>query len=599
MKIKTRWDLTPLSKTGTQKELNKDLEKAKKESYKFINKWKDRKDYLTNSRILKEALDEYEYWLANYGATKGTGQYIGLKSVLNQKDTKLKAQANKIKDHALKIQNDSEFFTYRLSKIPPDKQKQFLKHPQLKKYKHFLETLFNGAKYLLSEPEEKILNLKGATSHSNWVKMVSEFISKEERKVLDEDGKKKPKTLSEISTLLTSPQKKVRDGAAKVINEIAKKYVDVAEHEINSILEDKKINDELRKMERPDLGRHLWDDIDTQVVDTLIEAVAKRFDIPRNYYKLKAKLLKTKKLKYHERNVRYGTLGTEEYPFTKSADLVYKTFSKLDLEFANIFKTLIEKGQVDVYPKQNKEGGAFCTHSLITHPTYILLNHTNKLTDVLTIAHETGHAINNELMRKAQTALNFGTPTSVAEVASTFMEDFVLESLAQDANDETRLSLMVAKLNDEVSTIQRQVACYRFEQDLHKSFREIGYLSKEKIGKLFEKHMFAYMGAYVEQSPDSQNWWVYWGHIRSFFYVYSYASGLLISKSLQNMVRKNPEDIKKVKDFLAAGCSDSPKNIFKKLDVDITDKRFWERGLDEQEKLLEETWTLAKKLGKI
>ena len=107
------------------------------------------------------------------------------------------------------------------------------------------------------------------------------------------------------------------------------------------------------------------------------------------------------------------------------------------------------------------------------------------------------------------------------------------------------------------------------------------------------------MGKAVEQSEGSENWWVYWSHIRYFFYVYSYASGLLISKSLQNSVKQDPAFILKVKEFLSAGLSDSPKNIFSKLGIDITDKGFWNKGLDEIEKLLVETEMLAKKLGKM
>jgi oligoendopeptidase F len=155
------------------------------------------------------------------------------------------------------------------------------------------------------------------------------------------------------------------------------------------------------------------------------------------------------------------------------------------------------------------------------------------------------------------------------------------------------------KLNDDVSSIFRQVACYRFEQELHKDFRGKGYLSKEEIGKLFQKHMAAYMGNAVLQSAGSENWWVYWSHIRYFFYVYSYAGGLLISKSLQHSVKQDPALIQKVKEFLSAGLSDSPKNIFGRLGIDISDKRFWDTGLDEVESLLDETERLAKKLGKI
>src|SRR5581483_2305939 len=105
------------------------------------------------------------------------------------------------------------------------------------------------------------------------------------------------------------------------------------------------------------------------------------------------------------------------------------------------------------------------------------------------LAHETGHGINNELMKEKQNALNFGTPLSVAEVASTFMEDFVLQELLQHADKEERLTLLMQKLDDDISTIFRQIAFYQFETELHKTFREKGYLTKEEIGEIFLKHM--------------------------------------------------------------------------------------------------------------
>ena len=107
------------------------------------------------------------------------------------------------------------------------------------------------------------------------------------------------------------------------------------------------------------------------------------------------------------------------------------------------------------------------------------------------------------------------------------------------------------------------------------------------------------MGKAVKQSPGSENWWLYWTHIRYFFYNYSYASGLLISKAMQASVKKNPEFIQKIKEFLSAGRSDSPQSIFKKLEIDINSTSFWMTGIEEVEELLKETTTLAKKLKKI
>ncbi|MEK7069951.1 MAG: M3 family metallopeptidase, partial [Patescibacteria group bacterium] len=138
-----------------------------------------------------------------------------------------------------------------------------------------------------------------------------------------------------------------------------------------------------------------------------------------------------------------------------------------------------------------------------------------------------------------------------------------------------------------------------FELELHNDFRKKGYLAKDDIGKLFQKHMASYMGSAVLQSEGSQNWWIYWGHIRSFFYVYSYASGLLIAKAMQASYSKDKTFMDKVKSFLSAGTSDSPKNIFLKMSIDISDKKFWEEGLSHIDNMLKETQKLAKKLGKI
>jgi oligoendopeptidase F len=597
-KKQTTWNLDPLFKSDSDPQIEKQRKIVERESYKFINKWKGSKDYLKNPAVLKQALDEYENWQKNYGTGGDEWYYFWLRTAQDQNDPELKAKFNKIMDFSNKIQTDIEFFTLSIAKIPLKSQKKFLEYKPLENYKHFLEMLFVGAKYLLSEAEEKILTLQFTTSHLNWVKMTSGFLSKEERRILLKDKKEVIKNFSEILTLSNDKNKAIRDSAANALNKILEKHSDVAEAEINSVLANKKINDELRKMPRPDLSRHVSDDIDSKTVDAIINSVSDRFDISKRYYKLKAELMGIKKLKYHEINVEYGNID-KKYSYNESASLIYRVLGELDKRFLDIFEKFIKNNQIDIYPKKGKISGAFCSYNLISQPTYILLNHTNKLRDVLTMAHELGHGINDELMKEKQNALNFKTSHATAEVASTFMEDFVLQEITKQANDELRLAIIMMRLNDAVFTIFRQAACYKFEQELHKNFRGKGYLSKKEIGELFQKHMSSYMGDFVEQSHGSENWWVFWSHIRNFFYNYSYASGLLISKSLQNSVKNNPKFIDSIKNFLSVGASDSPKNIFKKLGINITDKTFWEKGINEIENLLKEATKLAKKLRKI
>ncbi|MCL4367177.1 M3 family oligoendopeptidase [Patescibacteria group bacterium] len=590
------WNLQSLYHDDNDPNIDRDKLIVKRANLKFIKKWQQRADYLTKPKILLQALNEYEELEKNFGRSGKFGYYFWLRAHLDQNNPQVKAKYNQITEFAKDLGNQIRFFTLNIAKIPQSQQSKFLRYSGLKKYRHFLETSWAFSPYLLSEEVEQVLNLKATTSFNNWVKMVAQFLAQEERNCLDANGKPAKQNFSQILSLLSNADKKIRDDAARAFNDILAHNVEVAEAEINSILADKKIDDSLRKMPRPDLYRHLEDDIDSQVVDVLMQTVAEKFYLAKRFYQLKAKLLKVKKLAYHERNVEYGQTS-QTYTFAQAVELVGNVFTQLDPQFAQIFHDYLHLGQVDVLPKTNKQSGAFCIYDLPTAQVFVLLNFTNKLSDVTTLAHEFGHAINNELIKQKQHALDFGTPLATAEVASTFTEDFVLQRIWQEADAKMQLSLMMSKLNDDVSSIFRQVACYRFEQHLHQQFREKGYLSKEEIGKLFQKQMQSYMGEAVEQSPGSENWWVYWSHIRRFFYVYSYASGLLISKSLQAKLKKDPQFIEKIKQFLAAGYSESPSSIFKQLGIDITKEEFWKEGLQEIEDLLNQAEKLSKKLG--
>ncbi len=581
----TTWDFSRLFKNPTPAAIKAELARVKRESDKFVKKWEKRKDYLEKSKVLRQALDEYNEWSETTGTSGKAGYYVWLRSNQDLNDAAIKALQNQIRDVASALSNKLQFFTLRLGKISPAKQKEFLKSKELLLYRHFLARLFAEAKHDLSEAEEKIMTLKAPLGYDNWHTMLEGFLSKETH-----EGK----TLMEWTSHLSSPERSVRHQAGTVLEGMFAKNASVAEHELNAILQNKKINDELRGFARPDSSRHLAEDVDTKVVDTLISTVASRFAIPKRYYALKAKLLGLADFNYYDRNAQLP--GVEKkYPLAQAKEIIGRSLAQLDPEFAEIFNRFFAEGLVDVYPYPNKRGGAFCAYELKSLPTYILLNHQDRLRDVTTLAHEVGHGINDELMKQAQPGVYFGTPMATAEVASTFMEDFALAEITKDLTEEEQLNSNLTKLDDDMATIFRQIACYRCEFELHQTFRQKGYLSQDEISQIFKKHMASYLGAAAEKSDL---WWVYWSHLRYYFYVYSYASGLLISKALQAKVKKDPTFIKEVKTFLSAGLSDSPKNLFAKMGLDITKKSFWDRGLDEVEQLLDDTEALAKKLGK-
>ncbi len=581
MSYKAKWALEGLEIS--------DMDKVEKENYKFIEKWKSRDDYLKDPEILLRALREYEKLTEMYGVGGNEMYKLGLESSLDQTDTKIKARYSQLHERAIRISNDLEFFTLKISKISSNTQEKFLKASQLQQYRYFLSRLFALAKYLLSEPEEKIMNLKSKTSHSNWVEMTQTKLSKEER-----NGKSFP----EIMNLLNDRDKKTRDLAAKWFNEIMENHVDTAEHEINSILENERIDRGLRGYGRPDHPRLISDGMEPEVVDTLLETVSERYDISIKYYELKSLLMELKKLQYHERNVPYGE-GLKGFDFENSARTIVKAFNKKDPYFGELAKRCLREGRVDAFPKKGKISGAACISNLKTQPIFILLNHTDKVGDLTTLAHEMGHMIHAELIRENQSGLNDGSSLAVSEVASTLMESFVIDELVEQNPQEIELEILMRRLNDSVSSIQRQAACYKFEQELHRSFENKGYLSNKEIGKIFGKHMNQYMGEFVERSEGSQNWWVYWSHIRNFFYVYSYVSGNLIAAALKKKYEQDHSFMNNIKHLLSIGNSKAPMEAFNDIGIDIRNRGFWEEGLNEQEKMLERAWTLSKNLGKI
>jgi oligoendopeptidase F len=228
----------------------------------------------------------------------------------------------------------------------------------------------------------------------------------------------------------------------------------------------------------------------------------------------------------------------------------------------------------------------------------IMLNYTDTLNDVTTLAHEMGHAFHTELVYRHQNALDGDYGMLTAEVSSQFLEDYVYEVLLGEMDDHQRLSLQLNTLNDMISSIHRQIACYRFEQALHQEYRDTGWIPSERIAALFAEHMAAYMGDAVTHEPGSERRWVYRSHIRSYFYVFSYAGAMLLAQTLQTQVAAGELDFSTIIDkYYTIGRNQSPAQTFETLGIDITDTATWTDGLDAIRSQLHDAQALAAQLG--
>lgn len=571
--IKTEWDLKLFYKSHTDTKIEQDIKKYEQLHEQFAKKYKDA-NFTKDEKGLLSALTEYEKLAGDASGSRAI-MYFTFAKDIDAEDKKAEAEIARLTSRLTKALNKIIFFELALGKIPATSQKKFLASKSLVHYKYFLEKIFKQAKHNLSEPEEKILSLKSFPSRELWMSYQDKQLS---RQTIVWKKKEVPleEAFASITTLPTKERRQLHDLCMAKLRSIS----DFAEAEINAVYIDKKISDELRGFKNPYDATLLSHETDEAMVMALRNAVTKGFKISQRFYKLKAKLLKLDKLSYADRNA--GIAKTDKkIPFEKGLEIVRNSFESMDVDFKNILDDFLENGQIDVYPKKGKTGGAYCWGN-VGIPTLVLLNHVPEMRSVSTLAHEMGHAIHSEYS-KDQSSMYQGYTTAVAEVASTFFEQVIFDTIFKTLSKKEQIAALHDKINDDAQTIFRQIACFNLELELHEVIRAKGVISKEEIGSMMNKHMLQYLGPVFEMKEDDGYFFVRWGHIRKFFYVYSYAFGLLVSKALYRKYKEDPAYLHQIKTFLSAGCSKSPRDIFGDIGIDTSNPKFWEEGLKEIE----------------
>jgi len=382
-----------------------------------------------------------------------------------------------------------------------------------------------------------------------------------------------PEAQNLIAEAATADRRKLHAGVTEAFKAVA----DFSESEMNAIYLNKKINDELRNYRTPEEATILAYENEPKVVERLVQEVTAAFPISHRFYKVKAKILKVKRFQYEDRAAIAGKIK-QSFAFEDALTLTRSVFESINPYYSETLNSYLRNGQIDIYPRAGKHGGAYCSGAVGKIPTFVLLNHTASLRSTETLAHEMGHAFHTELS-KHQPIRYQGYTTSVAEVASTFFEQFVSEAILKKLSEKEKIIALHDRIQGDIQTIFRQIACFNFEKDLHLLIRSKGAVTKEETAALLNKHMKAYLGPLFDMRPDDGYAFVGWPHIRRFFYVYSYAYGQLISKALYARYKANPSYLEKIEQFLKAGCSKSPEQIFTEIGIDVVSPDFWKQGL--------------------
>ncbi|MEK7228187.1 MAG: M3 family metallopeptidase [Patescibacteria group bacterium] len=583
-KYKTQWDLALLYKSPKDPQIEKDIQSIEKLCDTLAKKYKDKK-FIQSPELLYSALEDIEKTASSVNESKPLF-YFWLQTELNSSDAIVKAALQSTEQRLTVAGNKLIFFELTVASISLKDQKKFLEYPKLKKYKYLLEKTFLLSKFNLSEKEEQLLGLLSQPSFSMWTQATDQLLHK--KTVL---FKKKNIPISEATDILPDLSTKDRLYLYKEIVRVCKDVASIAEPELNAIGTYKKIVEQQRGFEAPYQSQMISHELDEGVVSALVSLTTKYFSVSKKFYSLHKKLLNLSSLGYQDRSAHIGKVK-KKFSFDEAVSIVKNSFSSIDQKYVLIFEKFLKDGQIDVYPRKGKKGGGFCA-SVLGTPTFILLNYTKDIRSVETIAHEMGHAFHIHFS-KTQPPHYSHYPMSTAEVASTFFENGILDILYEKLSTKEKIVFLHSKLLSDITTVFRQIACFNFENEFHITLKQKGYLSSVEIQKIMIKHMSAYLGPSFKLTEDDGLDYVRWMHLRMFFYTISYTFGFLVSKALYENYKKDPLYIKKVEQFLSSGASMSPKDIFKKMGIDITDPKFFESGL----KAIDADITKLEKLAK-
>ncbi|MBP6858112.1 MAG: M3 family oligoendopeptidase [Candidatus Pacebacteria bacterium] len=584
-----KWNLGLLYKNDKDPQIEKDVQEIEKSFENFEKKYRT-KDFILSPKSLLLAFEELDKINKRLNK-KNPSWYFGLKTSIDSSDEYAQAMETKISQRLTIAANKVTFFDLKIGKIPKKEQKNFLNYESLNSYKYQLQKIFENSKYDLSEKEEQLESLLSQTSYSMWIDSQEKLLSQQ----MVEYGKKLI-PLSEAQSILSSLPKNERRLLHTKINSILKNISYFSEAEINAIYNYKKIMDTKRGFKTSYESTVLGYENDLKTVDSLVETVTKNFSISKRFYALHAKLLKENKLTLADRSTKIGLIS-RKFDFESTLDITRQGFSRLGSKYADFLDSFLKNRQIDVFPKKGKRGGAFCS-TVGDNPTFVFLNHTDDIRSVETLAHEMGHAIHSEFSKK-QPPRYQEYSYATAEVASTFFENLINEELESKLSEKEKVTLLHNRIMGDIATIFRQIACFNFEKELHFKIRENGQMSKVEIANLMNKHFKSYMGPIFEIKDDDGYFFVAWSHIRRFFYVYSYAYGQLISRALFEKWKKDNSYIEKIEQFLSAGKSMSPRDIFKSIGIDTSDPKFFEAGLKAISKDIDRLEKMAKKAGMI
>ena len=505
------------------------------------------------------------------------GAYAYLWFSEDTKQLQARSFKTKVEEHLTTLQNRLLFFDLWWQSVDERNAERLMANSG--DFRYHLETIRRFKPHTLSEPEEKIINIKNITGQSA-VHQLYDVVTNGFTFTMCVGGKKQTMNREALTAYLRSPKATVREAAYREMYRVYESQQDLLGEIYTTLLNDWKAeNLQLRHFNTPLASRNLSNDIPDRAVEVLLSVCMKNAPIFQRYFALKARLCKiTTMNRYHI----YAPHRAEQktYRYSDAVRMVLDAYDSFSPRLADLARRVFADRHIDARTKPGKLGGAYCYSVTPNLTPYVMLNFTGEARDIATMAHELGHAV-HAMMAEPHNVFTFHSTLPLAETASVFGERILSDALmASETSKSVKQSLLVNQLDDIYATVMRQAYFVAFERSAHDMVAQ-GATTRD-LAKTYMALLRQQCGKSLRVPLEFQWEWLTIPHLyASPFYCYAYSFGNLLVLALYRMYQEQGRAfVPKYLELLAAGGSKAPQAILGEIGVDMNSDAFWQSGFD-------------------
>lgn len=525
--------------------------------------------------------------------------YAMLSKDSDTRDNKYQAMDSRIMNLYNRVSASTSFIRPELLEIPEEKLFEMISaKEELKIYKHQIEELLRKKKHTLPKEQEEILALSGEVTQGPY-NTFSLFTNADMKfpVIKDEKGNDFELSHGKYYSALYSPDRDFRERAFKNYYKPFKEFANTFSSVFNTNLKGNIFNARVRKYNSAREAALDNNNIPVSVYDSLIEAAGNNLKPIHRWAELKKKIMKIDQL--HPYDVYASLFSADQekkYTYEEGRQLVLDALKPLGDVYLKDLMTAFDNRWIDVFETPGKRSGAYSSGTTFGVHPYVLLNWTDLLNDVFTLAHEMGHNMHSFYTGNNQPYPYANYTIFVAEVASTFNESLLLEHLIQKSESkEEKLFLLEKYLNNITSTFYRQIMFAEYEMLTYAAAEKGEPLTKEILCRMYKDIYQKYWGPAMVIDEEEEYTWTRIPHFYYNFYVYQYATGFAASEVLSKKVREEGTPaVEKYLHFLKSGSSDYSINLLKRAGVDMNSPEPVLATTKKMEKLLDEVESLLK-----